>query len=182
MKVRVSLSEVGLDPDDRAPYLLHLMGVPGSMETLADVSAEALKTRTFETLLQMSLRGARRRPLLFVVEDLQWVDRTSEEFLASLAGSLGAEPMMLLATYRPGYQPPWTGRWYATPALAAPARPGPLPGARAVAAPVPLVDEAEVVVRRGEGNPFFLEELAEVLQGDAGKTGPRPCRTPSRAC
>ena len=102
--------KVGLDPDDCAPYLLHLLGVPGGTETLADLSPEAVKTRTFDTLLQMSLRGVVGVPLVFVIEDLHWVDRTSEEFLASLADSLGPESMMLLATYRPGYQPPWTGR------------------------------------------------------------------------
>ena len=167
MKVRVGLSEVGLDPDDRAPYLLHLLGVPSSTKTLADVSAEAVKTRTFETLLQMSLRGARRRPLVFVIEDLHWVDQTSEEFLTSLADSLGPEPMMLLATYRPGYQPPWTGRSYTTQLSLPRLTNGDCRELVRSLLPSQVAAEAEVV-RRGEGNPFFLEELARVLQGGNG--------------
>jgi class 3 adenylate cyclase/tetratricopeptide (TPR) repeat protein len=174
MKVRVALSEVGLDPDDRAPYLLHLLGVPRGTETLADVSAEAVKTRTFETLLQMSLRGARRRPLVFVIEDLHWVDRTSEEFLASLADSLGPEPMMLLATYRPGYQPPWTGRSYATQLSLPRLAPGHCRELVRSLLPSQVADEAEVVVRRGEGNPFFLEELARAPGGNGNGSTPVP--------
>ena len=71
---------------------------------------------------------------------------------------------MLLATYRPGYQPPWTGRSYATQ-LSLP-RLAPATGRELVRAALPSqeADEAEVVVRRGEGNPFFLEELARVVQ------------------
>lgn len=175
MKVRAGLSEVGLDPDDRAPVLLHLLGVSRGTGPLADVSAEAVKIRTFDTLLQMSLRGARRRPLVIVIEDLQWVDRTSEEFLARLADDLAAEPMMLLATYRPGYQPPWAGHSYATqlslPRLA-PDHCRELVGSLL---PSRVADDAEVVVRRGEGNPFFLEELARAVQGrNGGEDTPVP--------
>jgi class 3 adenylate cyclase/tetratricopeptide (TPR) repeat protein len=168
MKVRVGLSEVGLDPDDRAPYLLHLLGMPGDTGALAELSAEAIKTRTFETLLQMCLRGSRRRPLVFVIEDLHWVDRTSEEFLGGLADSLGPEPLMLLVTYRPGYQPPWTGRSYATQLSLPRLAPGHCRDLVRSLLPSRVADEAEVVVRRGEGNPFFLEELARVVGGGNG--------------
>jgi len=165
VKVRAALSEVGLDPDDRAPYLLHLLGVARGAESLADVSAEAVKMRTFETLVQMCLRGARRRPLVVVIEDLHWVDRTSEELLASLADTLGAEPMMLLGTYRPGYQPPWTGRSYSTQLSLPRLSPGHCRELVRSLLPSRVADEADAVVRRAEGNPFFLEELTRALQG-----------------
>ena len=60
------------------------------------------------------LARASRRPHILVIEDLHWVDRTTEEFLAILADNLGAEPILLLATYCPGYQPPWAEGSYAT--------------------------------------------------------------------
>lgn len=53
---------------------------------------------------------AGQRPLLVLIEDLHWIDRTSEDFLAEFAGELPSVPIMLLATYRPGYSPPWTGK------------------------------------------------------------------------
>ena len=62
--------------------------------------------------------GAPRRaasgPLILEVEDLHWVDRTSEEYLAFLAESLLGAPILLIATYRPGYRPPWSDRSFAT--------------------------------------------------------------------
>ena len=40
---------------------------------------------------------------MIVVEDVHWIDRTSEEFLATLADRLVAARLMLVATHRPGY-------------------------------------------------------------------------------
>jgi tetratricopeptide (TPR) repeat protein len=72
--------------------------------------------------------------------------------------------MMLLATYRPGYQPPWTGRSYATQLALPRLAPGHCRELVRRLLPSREADEAEVVVRRGEGNPFFLEELARAVQ------------------
>jgi class 3 adenylate cyclase len=83
-KVRFGLREVELDPEEWGPYLLQLLGVKEGTEHLAMLSPAAVKTRTFETLRQMSLKGSRRRPLILAVEDLHWIDKTSEEYFDSL--------------------------------------------------------------------------------------------------
>jgi hypothetical protein len=69
-RVRLALQEVGLDPEVGTPYLLHLLGVQAGTEGLAELSPETIKTRTFDTLRQLSLRGSRQRPLILEVEDL----------------------------------------------------------------------------------------------------------------
>jgi class 3 adenylate cyclase len=105
-KVCTSLQEVGLDPEEGALYLLQLLGIKEGTESLAILSPEAIKTRTFATLRQMSLRGSQRQPLILAVEDLHWIDQTSEACFASLVESLAGSPILLLCTYRPGYRPP----------------------------------------------------------------------------
>ena len=70
------------------------------------LTPEARKARTFEALRLLCLEG-RRRPLVLVVEDLHWIDRTSEEFLGMLADDVETSAIMLLTTHRPGYRPPW---------------------------------------------------------------------------
>jgi predicted ATPase len=52
-------------------------------------------------------QASQRQPLLLAVENLHWIDPTSEEWLASLVERLGDTSVLLLITYRPGYQPPW---------------------------------------------------------------------------
>ena len=60
-----------------------------------------------------SRRGA-AQPLVIVVEDLHWIDRTSEEFLTTLVERLAGARVLLVATQRPGYRAPWLDRSYVT--------------------------------------------------------------------
>jgi class 3 adenylate cyclase/tetratricopeptide (TPR) repeat protein len=167
-KLGFGLAELGLDPGPRVPLLLQMMGVrdDGAREEL---SPEAVKQRTFETLLAMCLTGSRRRPLLLVVEDLHWIDRLSEEFLARLVEGIQGAPLALVCTYRPGYQAPWMQASYATQ-LALP-RLTPAESLDVLRAALgegaPPAEELEQIVQRADGNPFFLEELARALIDEA---------------
>ena len=113
-KVRIGLQDVALEPEEYAPYLLHLLGVPAGTEPLALLTPEAVKARTFATLRQMSLNSSQRQPLILVVEDLHWIDKTSEEYLAALVESLAGAPLLVLGTYRVGYHLPWLDKSYTT--------------------------------------------------------------------
>jgi hypothetical protein len=104
--IRITPYEVGLDIETSAPYLLQLLGVKEGTETLAALTPEAIKTRTFETLRQMSLHGSQQRPLIIEIEDLHWCDNISEECLAWLVESVAGAVILLLLTYRQGYRPP----------------------------------------------------------------------------
>ena len=76
-KVSFALQEVGMDAEASAPYLLQLLGVKEGTGSLAALTPEAVRTRTFGTLKQMSLKGSQRRPLIFAIEDVHWIDKTS---------------------------------------------------------------------------------------------------------
>jgi predicted ATPase len=81
---------------------------------LGHLSPEGIKVRIFETLKTWSLNGSQQRPIIFAVEDLHWIDRSSEEYLASLAESLAGAQILLVCTWRHGYQPPWGEHSYVT--------------------------------------------------------------------
>src|SRR5712691_6345832 len=164
-RVRLGLQEVGLDPEAGAPYLLHLLGIQAGTEGLAVLSPETIKTRTFDTLRQMSLRGSRQQSLIFEVEDLHWIDKPSEDYLMSLVESLVGAPILLLGTYRPGYRPRWAEKSYAMQVALRPLGPGDgLVVVRSVAPRERLSDHlAQVILAKAEGNPFFLEELTRVV-------------------
>jgi DNA-binding SARP family transcriptional activator len=173
-KLRFALDEIGLDADEREPFLLHLLGTEEQAEAFAGLTPEAVKARTFETLVRMALDGSRRRPLVLVYEDLHWVDTLTEELLASVADNVQGAAILLLCTYRPGYQAPWLGLSYARQISLPPLSPsesadvvrGALGGDEL---PTPL---AEAVIARAEGNPFFAQELARAFRDghDGGAT------------
>ena len=173
-RMRLGLQEVGLDPEAETPYLLHLLGVQAGTEGLAVLSPETIKTRTFDTLRQMSLRGSRQRPLILEVEDLHWIDKTSEDYLMSLVESLVGVPIMLLGTYRPGYRPPWVEKSYAAQVALRPLASRDSLVVHSVAPRERLSDHlTQVILAKAEGNPFFREELTRAvveqgkLQADA---------------
>ena len=159
-----AVRESDLSPDAEA-WLLRLIGAletAGAPETL---SPEAVKARTFDVLRGLLLKATLRRPVVIVVEDLQWVDRTSEEFLATLVERLGPARMMLVATYRPGYHAPWMDRSYVTQVTLTPlttADSAALVDSLAREQPLPEGVSAAILAR-AEGNPFFLEELARTV-------------------
>lgn len=167
-KVQTGLQEVGIDSEEWAPYLLQLVGVKEKTERLSVLSPEAIKYRTFEVLRQMILKGSRWQPTLLIVEDLHWIDKTSEEYFASLVENLAGFPVLLLCTYRPEYRPPWAQKPYATQLVLH--RLTPQDSLRVIhtvfqeqAISEPL---SQIILNKAEGNPFFLEELAQtVVQG-----------------
>jgi class 3 adenylate cyclase/tetratricopeptide (TPR) repeat protein len=169
--VRKGLEAAGLALADRDAYLLHLLGVKADGDPLATLGADVIMARTFDTLRELMLGLARRRPLVLFVEDLHWIDQTSEAVLASLVERLAAAPIMLLATYRPGYRPPWLDRSYATQLALRPL--GPEESLAIVSEVLPGMETADprarLILDKAEGNPFFLEELARAVdQADTG--------------
>ena len=172
-KARFGLGEVGMDGGKGLPYLLHLMGVREGTDALAGLSPEAIKGQIFETVRQLALNGSRKRPIIFNVEDLHWIDSTSEEWLASLVESLSGAPILLLCTYRPGYRPPWIELSYSTQLSLRPLSDA---DASSVVRSVLGAEMAEdsvvrMILDRAEGNPFFLEELSRAVVEGAADLG-----------
>jgi class 3 adenylate cyclase len=106
-KVHRQLQEVDIAPEEGGPLLLHLLDIPAEMGCLATLSPPERKARTFALLRQFVLHEAQRQPCILTVENLHWIDATSEEWLTSLVERLAGAAMLLLVTYRPGYQPLW---------------------------------------------------------------------------
>ena len=93
------------------------------------------------------------------------MDATSRELLDRTIARVERLPVLLVATFRPEYQPPWTGQPHVT--MLALNRLGRRDGALLVAQlvgnaglPADLIDE---IVERTDGVPLFLEEVTKVV-------------------
>jgi tetratricopeptide (TPR) repeat protein len=161
-KVAASLERAGMDVSESLPYLLQLLGIHEGTGKLAELSPQAVQARTFRILRQLILGAGRGNLVVLEIEDLHWVDRTSEDFLAFLVEGLAVSRMMLLATYRSGYRPPWIEKSYATQITLSRLNDTESQAVvrsvlQGTEAPDALVD---AVLGKAEGNPLFLEELA----------------------
>jgi predicted ATPase/class 3 adenylate cyclase len=169
-KVRQRLHEIGLATDEGMAYLSQFLGVQEGTTPLAALRSATIKARTIDLLCQMSLKHSTQQPVIIVMEDLHWIDQSSEDFFMALVESLARSAVLLLATYRPGYQPPWMGTSYVTQ-IALP-RLSPTDSLTVVhasgqqdALPQSL---ARTILEKADGNPLFLEELTRVIVTQGG--------------
>jgi predicted ATPase len=169
-KVHRRLEDLGMDPATTAPYLLWLLGVRNGADRISHLSPEALKRRAFDALRGLLLERSRRGALILALEDLHWIDKASEEFLGSLMDAVSGASILFLATYRPGYRPPWIERSYVTQlALPLLSAHDSTTVVRSFLSKNHVPDQVVgSIVARADGNPFFLEELARALAVDLG--------------
>jgi len=151
-----------LDADSRSvPFLLSLLGVEADDPAVRGMAAEGRRRYTFEALRALTIAGSARRPIVFAVEDLHWIDPASQDFLRYLAENSTRAAVLLLVTHRPGYAPPWVDRSYYSQIALAPLSEGEservvesVLGIQSLPAAV-----TTLVCRKAEGNPFYLEEI-----------------------
>src|SRR5207253_596240 len=109
--------------------------------------------------------AADRRPQIVVIEDLHWIDRATEEFLAVLGDSVPASRVLLIFTYRPGYAQPFGERTYHTRIVPAPlSEPESAHMAAAILSSGALPERLRsAIAAKAEGNPFYVEEVVRSL-------------------
>jgi class 3 adenylate cyclase/tetratricopeptide (TPR) repeat protein len=157
-KVRAGLRLAGMTAEEEAAPLLHLLGLEDIGGLSGNPNTEQQKERTFAILRRLHGAAAAARPLVLALEDLQWIDKASEEYLLSLTGMLPGAGILLVATYRGDYRPPWAGN-----PLAAELALEPLSDAESARVVRSVLGDAPLtpaIVAKGDGNPFFLEQLA----------------------
>jgi class 3 adenylate cyclase/predicted ATPase len=161
---------------ERAPDMMRFLPLLGNLLALpiADnpvtsaLSPEQRRDRLFDLIEALLHAEARRRPLVLVVDDLQWGDDSSLALLERLARNANTAPLLLLFCYRPNltFDTPWTKLPHArelrlaefsasntTRMVAELLETGALPD-----------DLADMVWERTHGNPFFVEEFVKSLR------------------
>jgi DNA-binding CsgD family transcriptional regulator len=134
------------------------------------LSGQGSQARWFEQLLALLASAARARPLVLVVEDFQWADRSTCDFFSFFIRAARREPIALIITYRSDelrrghplrhcmLELERTGR-------AIRIELGPFTRAEVREQVAAILDESpraalvDRLLERSEGNPFFTEEL-----------------------
>jgi transcriptional regulator with AAA-type ATPase domain/tetratricopeptide (TPR) repeat protein len=166
-KGRAVLERMGVRNAAWAPYVMNLLR-PNQDAAVIGLAPEAVKDRTFDALQQLLVAQHERQPVVIVIEDVHWIDRTSEELIGALADLVTRTRVLLVCTSRPGAQLPWAGRSHANQIALAPL---PAEASRRLVESVlsgrsVKADIMTTILGRAEGNPFFLEELVRALRDE----------------
>ena len=160
---------LGFMGDEPAILLSHFLGVPAPAEFLRRVQGPQLKARTNELLVSVLLRQSEQTPVVVVVENVHWIDASSDEFLRMLAERVNEHRVLLMLTARPEWSlqglPPAAlivrieglGGEHVQHMIHT------LLGTRSVSAPL-----LEMLLAKSGGNPLYVEEILRQIQETGG--------------
>src|SRR2546426_3974535 len=165
-KLEGFLVQYGLPLAEAVPLFATLLSLPlGAEYAPLTVPPEQQKQQTLHALLTILLRIAAQQPLLFVMEDLHWVDPTTLELLSLLVDQGPTARILVLLTFRPDFSPPWTGRSHLTqvtlPRL--PRRQAAEMTDRVAHGKALPPEVVEQIVAKTDGVPLFVEELTKMV-------------------
>jgi transcriptional regulator with AAA-type ATPase domain/tetratricopeptide (TPR) repeat protein len=166
-KIADAVAPLGPELAWTVPFLRQALALPAG-EAVAALDSASRRSETFRALKAMLRALAERAPLVLLVEDLHWIDRESEEFLAFIADAIPTMRCLLVCSHRAGYQHPFGDHSYHTRvALRAlsDAEVADLSGALLGAGSLPAEAQA-LIASKADGNPFFVEEMTRSLLED----------------
>ena len=165
-KVKTGLKAIGADEPSTLPYLLELLSVKNSGIDSIPMSPEARKDRITGAVKLITFRGSEIRPLIIAIEDLHWIDKSSEDYLKDLLDSISGARVFLIFTYRPEYMHTWGARSYHSQVNL-----NRLFNRESLVMVSHLLDAVEIhgdledfILEKTEGVPFFIEEFIKSLK------------------
>jgi predicted ATPase len=159
------LEQYGLARPDTVPLWASLLSLP-TPDRFPPLSLSPVRQReeTFRAMLEWLHVRAARKPILFVVEDLQWVDASTLEFLGQFVAEGLHDSILTLLTFRPEFQTPWPALAHQTSlALSHLNRCHVGEMMRHIAGAAVPEALVEQVFDRTSGVPLFVEEFTKIV-------------------
>lgn len=168
------LADLSIVRDEDISLLASLLAIPlaGRYPPL-DLQPQQQKEKTFQTLLDWVREMSVQQPVLFIVEDLHWVDPSTLEFLELMVQQGQNDSILTLLTFRPEFQTPWSSLSHQTSVALnrlTKRQVGEMIAIRSGIDNIPQ-DVVDHFVERTDGVPLFVEEFATMIVEKAGADG-----------
>jgi tetratricopeptide (TPR) repeat protein len=157
------------------PALFTLLDVPVENTQWQAEDPQQRRQQTLNAVKRLLLRESQVQSICLVFEDLHWIDSETQAFLDSLVESLPTARLLLLVNYRPEYQHGWGSKTYYTQLRIDPLTPESAHELleNLLGADAGLEQLKELLIKRTDGNPFFLEESVRTLVETKALVGER---------
>ena len=155
------------------PVLARVPSIAAAPAPREGLDPKELRARAFRALREALQRFADRRPLVLVVDDLQWVDTGTLTLLADLLRPPDPPPFLLVLSTRAEGAPALERLAAGSGVKSLRVDVGPLPEQDAAGLAARLLGDASPetarrVAKEAEGSPFFLGELARHVRARGG--------------
>jgi class 3 adenylate cyclase/predicted ATPase len=162
---------------------LRTLASPESIALLADflclppptklqLSPELQRRKTIDLLVQWTLSLSAAQPLVVFVEDLHWCDVSTLELLGHLIAQSPTARVLLLATARPEFTPPWPARSnLSTVQLARLTKRQARDMIATLTRSALPAATLDALVARADGVPLYVEELTKTVMEPGAARG-----------
>jgi predicted ATPase len=165
-KLEGFIVQYGLPVAETVPLFASLLSLP-LFERFAplNLTAQAQKQKTIQALNTILLRRAAKQPLLFLMEDLHWVDPSTFELITLLVDQGPATKVLIVLTCRPDFKSPWSGRSHVSQLTLNRLTQNQVVDivthiARGKTVPTEVIQQ---IVSKTDGVPLFIEELTKMV-------------------
>jgi class 3 adenylate cyclase/tetratricopeptide (TPR) repeat protein len=123
------------------------------------------RNKVFEAIRDLLIRESQDKTTVVAVEDLHWIDKSSEEFFNYLIGWVAGARILLILLYRPEYTHPWGSKsYYNRIGLDHLTIQSSTELIQAILEGGEVVPELkELILSRSSGNPLYVEEFTHTL-------------------
>ena len=164
-KLKTRLEDLDKELIPSLPAFRHLLSLPAGEPLWERLDPKEKRIKTFEAIRNFFIRLSQDTPLILVIDDLQWLDKTSEEFISYFIEWISNTRILLLLLYRPEYNHPWASKsFYKQIGIY------PLSKDESKQFIRCLLNDGEIswqierfIIGRASGNPLFMEELLYTL-------------------
>lgn len=163
--IDAGLAARGMRTAESSALLAQLLQVPvdAAQDPTVAYQPQKRRERTLDVARAWVLASSRVQPALWVVEDTHWADPTTLEFVRGVMAMADA-PLLIILTFRPEFQAPWSGERVTTLALARLAAHETTALVERVAGGKSLPPEVmRQLVARTDGVPLFVEEVTKAV-------------------
>jgi class 3 adenylate cyclase/tetratricopeptide (TPR) repeat protein len=165
-KVTKGLRLIEVDEVSILSCLLEFLSVKDSGIDQISMSPEGRKERMIEAIKQIFLKGSETRPLIIAIEDLHWMDKSSEDVIKDLLGIISGSRVLLIFTYRLEFVHTW-GSWSYHNQITL----NRLSNRESLVMVIHLLNTKNIerelenlILSKTEGIPFFIEEFIKSLK------------------
>ena len=167
IKQKMAEKIAGLDKEleNDLPPIMELLSLKLENEAFIKLGAQQKRERTFEAVRNLFIRLSQEMTLILAVEDMHWIDKTSEELLDYLIGRLAGTNILLILLYRPEYTHQWGSKsYYSKIGLNQLTTQSSAELVQAILEKGEVSPEIrELILNRTSGNPLYMEELTHSL-------------------